>query len=580
MSSGARPTARLRTLKLLSENPEQYRGRGGRGHSPPAGSGGRGADRPDTRRVREDGHHRRDQCAARAPRRAHAAGDDPRLSRCAAHCDSGPTAAVRPAHRAARTALRAGDRSRRARRCARRTRRAAGLGRRSRRRLQAAYEAGIRACAIVFMHAYRAPAHELAAEALARASGFTQVSVSHRVSPLMKLVPRGDTTVVDAYLSPILRRYVDRLAEQMPGVRLLFMQSSGGLTEAHRFQGKDAILSGPAGGIVGMVRSARAAGYERLIGFDMGGTSTDVSHFAGEYERAFETEVAGVRVRAPMMSIHTIAAGGGSVIRFDGARLRVGPESAGADPGPASYRRGGPLTITDANRDARPHSAANSFPESSARAADQPLDRDVVVQRFADLAARMSRGAGREVGPEEAAGGASANRRRQHGQCREAHLRGARLRCHALHAAMFRRRRRAACLPGRGRAGHAARVLSPLGGGPLRLRHGHGRPDRDARSGARAIARRSRARARRASSPRAWSRRRRAELAIQGVDARRRAQRRRVSMFATRAPTRRCRASCRRIARRRRRVWPRHSRAVRARVSPALRVSDAASAIW
>ena len=201
----------------------------------------------------------------------------------------------------------------------------------------------------MFLHAYRAPAHELEAEALARAVGFTQISVSHRVSPLMKLVPRGDTTVIDAYLSPILRRYVDQVAAEMPGVRLLFMQSSGGLTEARRFQGKDAILSGPAGGIVGMVRSARAAGHERLIGFDMGGTSTDVSHYAGEYERAFDTEVAGVRVRAPMMSIHTIAAGGGSIIRFDGARLRVGPASAGANPGPASYRRGGPLTITDAN---------------------------------------------------------------------------------------------------------------------------------------------------------------------------------------------------------------------------------------
>jgi 5-oxoprolinase (ATP-hydrolysing) len=271
--------------------------------------------------------------------------------------------------------------------------------------MKAAYEAGIRACAIVFMHAYRAPAHELAAEALARASGFAQVSVSHRVSPLMKLVARGDTTVVDAYLSPILRRYVDQLAEQMPGVRLLFMQSSGGMTEARRFQGKDAILSGPAGGIVGMVRSARAAGHERLIGFDMGGTSTDVSHYAGEYERAFETEVAGVRMRAPMMSIHTIAAGGGSVIRFDGARLRVGPESAGADPGPASYRRGGPLTITDANV-MLGRIQPEFFPRVFGARADQPLDRGVVAQRFADLATRMSRSAGREVGPEEAAGGA------------------------------------------------------------------------------------------------------------------------------------------------------------------------------
>src|SRR5271166_4763023 len=215
--------------------------------------------------------------------------------------------------------------------------------------LRAAYDAGIRACAIVFMHAYRAPGHELEAEELARAVGFTQISASHRVSPLIKLVPRGDTTVIDAYLSPILRRYVEQVAAEMPGVRLQFMQSSGGLIEANRFRGKDAILSGPAGGIVGMVQSARAAGHERLIGFDMGGTSTDVSHFAGEYERAFETEVAGVRVRAPMMLIHTVAAGGGSVLHYDGARFRVGPDSAGANPGPKCYRRGGPLAVTDAN---------------------------------------------------------------------------------------------------------------------------------------------------------------------------------------------------------------------------------------
>ena len=217
------------------------------------------------------------------------------------------------------------------------------------RELQAAFDSGIRACAIVFMHGWRFTAHEAAAARLAREIGFTQVSASHAVSPLMKLVSRGDTAVVDAYLSPILRRYVDQVASQMPGVRLFFMQSSGGLTEAHRFQGKDAILSGPAGGIVGMVRTAVAGGHERVIGFDMGGTSTDVSHYAGEFERAFETQVAGVRMRAPMMSIHTVAAGGGSILSFDGARLRVGPESAGANPGPASYRRGGPLAVTDAN---------------------------------------------------------------------------------------------------------------------------------------------------------------------------------------------------------------------------------------
>jgi 5-oxoprolinase (ATP-hydrolysing) len=273
------------------------------------------------------------------------------------------------------------------------------------RALERARREGFRACAIVFLHAYRAPAHELEAEILARRAGFTQISVSHRVSPLMKLVPRGDTTVVDAYLSPILRRYVERVAAQMPGVRLLFMQSSGGLTEARSFQGKDAILSGPAGGIVGMAESARAAGHDRLIGFDMGGTSTDVSHYAGEYERVFDTEVAGVRVRAPMMGIHTIAAGGGSIIRFDGSRLRVGPQSAGADPGPACYRRGGPLTVTDANLLlGRIH--PEHFPKVFGPDGRQPLDRSLVESGFGELALRMSASAGFAISREEAAAGA------------------------------------------------------------------------------------------------------------------------------------------------------------------------------
>ena len=270
--------------------------------------------------------------------------------------------------------------------------------------LRAAYGEGIRACAIVFLHGFRHTAHERAAEALALAAGFTQVSVSHRVSALMKLVPRGDTTVVDAYLSPVLRRYVDGVAREMPGVRLLFMQSSGGLTEASRFQGKDAILSGPAGGIVGMALSARAAGHDRVIGFDMGGTSTDVSHYAGEYERAFETEVAGVRVRAPMMNIHTIAAGGGSIIRFDGARLRVGPGSAGANPGPASYRRGGPATITDANvllgRIQPPF-----FPAVFGPRANLPLDAGAALLKFAELADLVTASVGTVAGAEEIAAG-------------------------------------------------------------------------------------------------------------------------------------------------------------------------------
>ena len=219
--------------------------------------------------------------------------------------------------------------------------------------LELAFAAGMRGCAIVFMHGYRYPEHERQVADLAREIGFTQVSASHAVSPMVKLVGRGDTTAVDAYLSPILRRYIDRIAGELggdkTGCRLMFMTSAGGLTSAGLFQGRDAILSGPAGGVVGCIETARRAGIDKVIGFDMGGTSTDVSHFAGDYERAFETEVAGVRMRAPMMLIHTVAAGGGSILHFDGARFTVGPDSAGANPGPAAYRRGGPLTVTDAN---------------------------------------------------------------------------------------------------------------------------------------------------------------------------------------------------------------------------------------
>ena len=271
--------------------------------------------------------------------------------------------------------------------------------------LQTAFESGLRACAIVFMHGWRYTAHEAKAAALARELGFTQVSVSHAVSPMMKLVPRGDTTVVDAYLSPILQRYVQQVAAQMPGVPLYFMQSSGGLTDAQRFAGKDAILSGPAGGIVGMARTAAAAGFERVIGFDMGGTSTDVSHFAGEFERSFDTQVAGVRMRAPMMHIHTVAAGGGSIIRFDGARLRVGPESAGAHPGPACYRHAGPLTVTDANVLLGRIQPAH-FPAVFGPNASQPLDRSVVQQRFAALAADMAQASGQPTSAEDVARGA------------------------------------------------------------------------------------------------------------------------------------------------------------------------------
>ena len=261
--------------------------------------------------------------------------------------------------------------------------------------LQSAFDDGIRAVAIVFMHGYRYHDHEAQVGALAREIGFTQVSVSHEVSPLMKFVGRGDTTVVDAYLSPILRRYVEQVAGELDtensGCKLMFMQSNGGLTAADMFQGKDAILSGPAGGVVGAVETSAMAGFEQIIGFDMGGTSTDVSHYDGEYERAFETEVAGVRMRAPMMLIHTVAAGGGSILHFDGSRFRVGPDSAGANPGPKCYRRGGPLAVTDANL-MLGRINTQFFPAIFGPNADQPLDVDAVHTAFGDLAAEIGDG--------------------------------------------------------------------------------------------------------------------------------------------------------------------------------------------
>src|SRR5215510_12002490 len=264
-----------------------------------------------------------------------------------------------------------------------------------RRDLERARSDGFNAAAIVFMHAYRYPEHERRVAALARELGFAQVSASHEVSPLIKLVSRGDTTVVDAYLSPILRRYVAQVAEELganrESTRLMFMMSSGGLTAAELFQGKDAILSGPAGGVVGMAQTGRAAGFGHLIGFDMGGTSTDVSHFDGELERTFETEVAGVRMRAPMMLIHTVAAGGGSILHFDGARFRVGPDSAGANPGPKSYRRGGPLTVTDANVMAG-KLIPDFFPKIFGAQQNLPLDADAVRAAFAQLAREIGDG--------------------------------------------------------------------------------------------------------------------------------------------------------------------------------------------
>ncbi|HBB33915.1 MAG TPA: 5-oxoprolinase [Cyanobacteria bacterium UBA8803] len=291
--------------------------------------------------------------------------------------------------------------------------------------LQSAYDDGIRACAIAFLHGYRYPSHEQAIAAKARDIGFTQISVSHQVSPLMKLISRGDTTVVDAYLSPILRRYVAQVAAELgknnsktqqtkpphsslishpSSFRLMFMQSNGGLIEAERFQGKDSILSGPAGGIVGAVKTSAMAGFEQIIGFDMGGTSTDVSHFNGEYERTFESEVAGVRLRAPMMSIHTVAAGGGSILTFDGYRYRVGPESAGADPGPACYRRGGPLTVTDCNVMVGKLQAA-FFPAVFGREGNLSLDTEIVQLSFAQLAAEIGEKTGSQRTPEQVAEG-------------------------------------------------------------------------------------------------------------------------------------------------------------------------------
>jgi 5-oxoprolinase (ATP-hydrolysing) len=272
------------------------------------------------------------------------------------------------------------------------------------RQLTNAYDDGYRGAAVVCVHGYRHHGHEKRIGDIARAVGFTQVSESHGTSPLMKLVSRGDTTVVDAYLSPILRRYVTEVARELRGVRLLFMQSNGGLTDAASFRGKDSILSGPAGGIVGMARTAREAGFTRVIGFDMGGTSTDVSHYAGEFEREYETQVAGVRMRAPMLSIHTVAAGGGSVLHFDGSRYRVGPDSAGADPGPACYRNGGPLTLTDANV-LLGRIQPDHFPKVFGEHGDRPLDTDITKTKFTELSQQIAEATGDTRGPEQVAAG-------------------------------------------------------------------------------------------------------------------------------------------------------------------------------
>lgn len=270
--------------------------------------------------------------------------------------------------------------------------------------LQAVYDGGIRSCAIVFMHSDRYPLHEQQVAQLAQEIGFTQISVSHQVSPLMKLVSRGDTTVVDAYLTPILRRYVNQVASKLPGVKLMFMKSDGGLVAAEQFQGKDSILSGPAGGIVGAVQTSKRAGFEKIITFDMGGTSTDVAHFKGEYERQLESEIAGARMRVPVLAINTIAAGGGSILFFDGSSYRVGPESAGSNPGPASYRGGGPLTVTDANMMlGKIH--PQYFPAVFGIDGNLPLDKDIVTEKFAQLAQDIAAATGNSPTPEQVAAG-------------------------------------------------------------------------------------------------------------------------------------------------------------------------------
>ncbi|PMB22002.1 hydantoinase [Fischerella thermalis CCMEE 5319] len=270
--------------------------------------------------------------------------------------------------------------------------------------LQTTYNTGIRSCAIVFMHGDRYPRHEQQVAQLAQEIGFTQISISHQVSPLMKLVSRGDTTVVDAYLTPILRRYVNQVASQLPGVRLMFMKSDGGLTDAQQFQGKDSILSGPAGGIVGAVQTSKRAGFDLVITFDMGGTSTDVAHFKGEYERQLESEIAGARMRVPVLAINTIAAGGGSILFFDGSSYRVGPESAGSNPGPACYRRGGPLAVTDANvMLGKIH--PQYFPSVFGADGNLPLDKNIVVEKFTQLAQDIQNATGNTRTPEQVAAG-------------------------------------------------------------------------------------------------------------------------------------------------------------------------------
>jgi 5-oxoprolinase (ATP-hydrolysing) len=335
--------------------------------------------------------------------------------------------------------------------------------------------AGFEACAIALIHAWKYPAVELRLAELAHEAGFSQISASHQVSPLVGLVSRGRTTVVDAYLSPVLRRYVDQVASELGETPLYFMQSNGGLAAAADFQGKDAILSGPAGGVVGAARTAEAAGEDKIIAFDMGGTSTDVALYAGQFERAFDTEVAGAEMRVPMMAIETVAAGGGSILHFDGSRFRVGPDSAGANPGPAAYRRGGPLTVTDANVMCGKIVPAH-FPAIFGPDGDQPLDAEAVAEKFGALASRD------RPRPARRSRGLPVDRGRQHGRRHQARGPGSWSGRRRLHPAVLWRRRGPARLSRRRRTIHGAGADPSPRRRAVGLRHGLGRPDRHAPS--------------------------------------------------------------------------------------------------
>ena len=336
--------------------------------------------------------------------------------------------------------------------------------------LQNCFDDGLRSTAICLVHGYRYPEHEKRIGEIARKIGFTQVSVSHDVESLIKFVSRGETTLADAYLTPVLNNYIDRLQTELSTIaspeRLLFMQSNGGLTLADSFRGKNSVLSGPAAGVVGMVETASKAGFERLIGFDMGGTSTDVSAWSGEYERSNDSEVAGVRLRAPMMKIHTIAAGGGSILEYKDDRFQVGPGSAGANPGPACYRRGGPLTVTDANI-LLGRIPVDYFPNAFGPDADQPLDVEIVRQKFDEFTRVVT-----TVSTGKGCRGIPGRRGRVDGECDSKDYDRARRRRARFRPLQLRRCSRSACVQGRRSARHEAGLVAPDGRRAFRLRHG------------------------------------------------------------------------------------------------------------